>query len=86
MCCVCVLDSIFCKKIFNALNRDSNFNSLYIIKICIIAFLLQNSFSQNKFSVNHHFSLHKIFLFAKNRFVAMLSNLRKNLSSYLKEI
>lgn len=86
MCCICVLNSIFCKKIFNALNRDSNFNPLYIIKICIITFLLQNSFSQKKFCVNHHFSLHKIFLFAKNQFVAMLSNLRKNFSSYLKEI
>lgn len=86
MCCICVLDSIFCRKIFNTLSRASNFNPLYIIKICIITFLLQNSFSQNKFSVNHHFSLHKIFLLDKNQFVAMLSNLRKNLSSYLKEI
>ena len=72
MCCVCVLDSIFCRKMFNTLNRDSNFNSLYIIKICIITFLLKKHLLTK--------------LITQNIFICQKSVLHTIISSYLKEI
>ncbi len=72
MCCICVLNSIFCRKIFNTLNRASNFNSLYIIKICIITFLLKKHLLAK--------------LIIQNIFICQKSVLHTSNSSCLKEI
>lgn len=82
MCCICVLNSIFYRKIFNILDKDFDFNI-----ICFaynILFLLQNIFSKIQFFIDIY--IRKVFLYTKKQFLTTLSILHKNISFYLKEI